>query len=133
MDEADVIVQERCSSLLGSVTMMLWPKTVPDTDSGTMSCSGRTSAPVASRVEQRFSHQLHESRLRDSPAAACGGADEGRQLGDSRTAWDIVPYPYGEIRDLLVKGESAVWDQHPLARYGQQTWGKQELSAQIQL
>lgn len=35
MDEADVVVQEGCSSLLGSVTMMLWPETVPDSDSGT--------------------------------------------------------------------------------------------------
>lgn len=39
MDEADVVGREGCSSLLGSVTMMLWPETVPHSDCGTVSCS----------------------------------------------------------------------------------------------
>lgn len=39
MDEADVAVQERRLFLLGSVTMMLWPETVPHSDCGTVSCT----------------------------------------------------------------------------------------------
>lgn len=62
------------------------------------------------------------------------GADGGGELGDKGLAWDIVPYPRGEIKDLLVslKGEAMVGGQRPPARYGRQMWGKQELSAQIQ-
>lgn len=76
--------------------------------------------------------QLHESGLHDSRADAGGGAG---QLGDKPAHVGHHPLPTQRAQGTSceLKGEPATAVRgQSLVRYGQQMWGKQELSAQIQ-
>lgn len=112
MDETDAVVREGCSSLLGSVAMLPWPKLIPALGWGQMTATvgpRAAAGPLANICPEWLCR-----RSRGFPTSCTNlgsvihrqmlvvGADGDGQLGNNSPAWDTVPYPHGEIRDLLV-------------------------------